>query len=91
MRGEVCAPLNNVGLSTHRCIGCRDEGCKTSPSWWRRRKHLLAQANDAPAPTERWAPHIEKPFIEKIKADAETEHVTVTEVINRIIRSYYGK
>jgi Homeodomain-like domain len=23
-------------------------------AWWRRRKHLLAKANDAPAPTERW-------------------------------------
>jgi hypothetical protein len=56
-------------------------------AWWRRRKHLLAQANDAPAPTERWTLHIERPFIARIKAEAE--HVTVTEVINRIIRHYY--
>jgi hypothetical protein len=59
-------------------------------AWWRRRKHLLAKANESPAPTERWTLHIEKPFIEKIKAEAESEHVTVTEVINRIIRHYYG-
>jgi hypothetical protein len=58
-------------------------------AWWRRRKHLLAQANDAPAPTERWTLHIERPFIARIKAEAEAEHVTVTEVINRIIRHYY--
>jgi hypothetical protein len=58
-------------------------------AWWRRRKHLLAQANDAPTPTERWTLHIEKPFIARIKAEAEAEHVTVTEVINRIIRHYY--
>jgi hypothetical protein len=58
-------------------------------AWWRRRKHLLAQANDAPAPTERWTLHIERPFITRIKAEAETEHVTVTEIINRIIRHYY--
>jgi hypothetical protein len=58
--------------------------------WWRRRKHLLGQANEAPAPTERWTLHIEKPFIERVKAEAEAEHVTVTEVINRIIRHYYG-
>ena len=58
-------------------------------AWWRRRKHLLAQANDAPAPTERWTLHIEKPFIARVKAEAEAEHVTVTEVINRIIRHYY--
>ena len=55
-------------------------------AWWRKRKHLLSTANTAPAPTERWTLHIEKPFIEKIKAEAEAEHVTVTEVINRIIR-----
>jgi hypothetical protein len=58
--------------------------------WWRRRKHLLTKANESPAPTERWTLHIEKPFIEKIKAEAEAEHVTVTEVINRIIRHYYA-
>ena len=59
-------------------------------AWWRRRKHLLSAANESPAPTERWTLHIEKPFIEKIKAEAEAEHVTVTEVINRIIRHYYA-
>jgi hypothetical protein len=58
-------------------------------AWWRRRKHLLTQANAAPAPTERWTLHIEKPFIARIKGEAEAEHVTVTEVINRIIRHYY--
>jgi Ribbon-helix-helix protein, copG family len=42
-----------------------------------------------PAPTERWTLHIERPFIARIKAEAEAEHVTVTEVINRIIRHYY--
>jgi hypothetical protein len=59
-------------------------------AWWRKRKHLLSKANEAPAPTERWTLHIEKPFIEKIKAEAEAEHVTVTEIINRIIRHYYA-
>jgi hypothetical protein len=59
-------------------------------AWWRRRKHLLSKANESPAPTERWTLHIEKPFIEKIKAEAEAEHVTVTEIINRIIRHYYA-
>jgi len=59
-------------------------------AWWRKRKHLLTKANESPAPTERWTLHIEKPFIEKIKAEAESEHVTVTEVINRIIRHYYA-
>jgi hypothetical protein len=59
-------------------------------AWWRKRKHLLTKANESPAPTERWTLHIEKLFIEKIKAEAESEHVTVTEVINRIIRHYYA-
>jgi hypothetical protein len=59
-------------------------------AWWRKRKHLLSIANESPAPTERWTLHIEKPFIERIKAEAEAEHVTVTEIINRIIRNYYA-
>jgi hypothetical protein len=59
-------------------------------AWWRKRKHLLDAANEAPAATERWTLHVEKPFIEKIKAEAEAEHVTVTEIINRIIRHYYA-
>jgi hypothetical protein len=56
--------------------------------WWRRRTHLLAHANDAPAPTERWTLHIERPFTARMKAEAEAEHVTVTEIINRMIRHY---
>jgi hypothetical protein len=59
-------------------------------AWWRKRRHLLSTANKSPSPTERWTLHIEKPFIEKIKAEAEAEHVTVTEIINRIIRHYYA-
>ena len=59
-------------------------------AWWRKRKHLLSARNESPAPTERWTLHIEKPFIEKIKAEAEAEYVTVTEIINRIIRHYYA-
>ena len=59
-------------------------------AWWRKRKHLLSTVNESPAPTERRTLHIEKPFIEKIKGEAEAEHVTVTEVINRIIRHYYA-
>jgi hypothetical protein len=59
-------------------------------TWWRRRKHLLSLANETPADTERWTLHIETPFIAKIKAEAEAEHVTVTEMINRIIRHYYA-
>ena len=58
-------------------------------AWWRKRKHLLGQANEAPADTDRWTLHVERPFIAKIKAEAEAEHVTVTEMINRIIRHYY--
>jgi hypothetical protein len=58
-------------------------------AWCRRRKHLLTQANDVPAAMERWTLHIERPFIACIKAEAEAEHVTVTKVINRIIRHYY--
>jgi hypothetical protein len=30
-------------------------------------------------------------FIARIKAEAEAEHVTVTEVINRTIHYYYGQ
>ena len=59
-------------------------------AWWRQRKHLLSLAAEAPAPTERWTLYIEKPFIVRIKAEAEAEHVKVTEVINRIIRHYYA-
>jgi hypothetical protein len=59
-------------------------------AWWRRRKHLLGQANEAPAETERWTLHIERPFIERIKHEAESEHITHTELINRIIRFYYA-
>jgi hypothetical protein len=39
---------------------------------------------------EGWTVPVERPFIERIKAEAEANHVTVTEVMNRIIRHYYA-
>lgn len=60
-------------------------------AWWRRRQHLLAASQEAPADTERWTLHVEKPFIQRVKAEADAEHVTVTELINRIIRHYYQR
>jgi len=46
---------------------------------------------DAPTPTKRWTLHIEKLSIARMKSKAKAEHVTVTEVINRIIRHYYKR
>jgi hypothetical protein len=59
-------------------------------AWWHLRKLLLILANEIRAATERWTVHMEKPFIERIKADADAEHVTVTEMMSRIVRHYYA-
>jgi hypothetical protein len=50
-----------------------------------------AQAPADPCPRgasapERWTVYVERPFIERIKGETKSEHVTVTEFTNRMIR-----
>jgi hypothetical protein len=59
-------------------------------TWWRDRKLKLIQAS-TPRDTQRQTYHVERRYIELIKHEAETEGVSITEVVNRALRMYFER
>jgi hypothetical protein len=58
--------------------------------WWRDRKLKVIQAS-TPRDTQRQTYHVERRYIELIKHEAETEGVSITEVVNRALRMYFDR
>jgi transcriptional regulator with XRE-family HTH domain len=58
--------------------------------WWRDRKLKVVQAS-TPRDTQRQTYHVERRYIELIKYEAETEGISITEVVNRALRTYFDK
>ena len=59
-------------------------------TWWRDRKLKVVQAS-TPRDTQRQTYHVERRYIELIKHEAETEGVSITEVVNRALRMYFER
>jgi hypothetical protein len=59
-------------------------------TWWRDRKLKAVQAS-TPRDTQRQTYHVERRYIELIKYEAETEGVSITEVVNRALRAYFER
>jgi hypothetical protein len=59
-------------------------------TWWRDRKLKVIQAS-TPRDTQRQTYHVERRYIELIKHEAETEGVSITEVVNRALRMYFER
>jgi hypothetical protein len=58
--------------------------------WWRERKWQRVYAS-TPRETLRQTYHVEKQYIQLIHREAEAEGVSITEVVNRALRSYFEK
>jgi hypothetical protein len=58
-------------------------------AWWRERKMQRVYAS-TPRETQRQTYHVEKEFIRLIHREAEAEAVSITEVVNRAFRVYFG-
>jgi transcriptional regulator with XRE-family HTH domain len=58
--------------------------------WWRERK-LQRVYESTPRETARQTYHVEKRYIRLIHHEAETEGVSITDVINRAFRAYFDK
>jgi hypothetical protein len=57
-------------------------------TWWRDRKLKVVKAR-TPRDLQRQTYHVERRYIELIKHEAETEGVSITEVVNRALRGYF--
>ena len=58
-------------------------------TWWEHRKVTLAQSNDASRDTERTTFHVEKRWIEAIRRQADIDHLTITQVVNRAFEAFF--
>jgi transcriptional regulator with XRE-family HTH domain len=56
--------------------------------WWRERKARVVNQG-IPRDTTRATYHVERRFVELIRHEAETEDVSITEVVNRALRAYF--
>lgn len=60
-------------------------------AWWEDRKTTLAKASDASQETERVTFHVEKRWIEAIRRQADLDHLTITQVVNRAFEVFFTK
>jgi hypothetical protein len=58
--------------------------------WWRERKARIVNQG-TPRDTIRQTYHVERRFVELIRYEAETEGVSITEVVNRVFKMYFEK
>jgi hypothetical protein len=58
-------------------------------TWWQERKATLLQAHDASRETERTTFHVERRWVEAIRRQADLDHLTITQVVNKAFRRYF--
>jgi hypothetical protein len=58
--------------------------------WWRGRKLKIVNQG-TPRDITRQTYHVERRFVELIRYEAETEGVSITEVVNRVFKMYFEK
>ena len=57
--------------------------------WWEERKALLEKASDASQDTERTTFHVERRWVEAIRRQADLDHLTITQVVNRAFQTFF--
>jgi len=58
-------------------------------TWWQARKATLAHAVDTTQETERITFHVERRWIEAIRRQADLDHLTITQVVNRAFQTFF--
>jgi hypothetical protein len=58
-------------------------------AWWEDRKVTLAKSSDASQETDRATFHVEKRWIEAIRRQADLDHLTITQLVNRAFQSFF--
>lgn len=58
-------------------------------AWWEDRKATIAKIANATQETERTTFHVEKRWIEAIRRQADIDHLTITQVVNRAFATFF--
>jgi DNA-binding transcriptional regulator YiaG len=57
--------------------------------WWQRRQETRAAATEGERQTERVTFHVEKRWIEAIRRQADLDHATITQIVNRAFQAFF--
>ena len=57
--------------------------------WWQRRQETLAAAAEGDRQTERVTFHVEKRWIDAIRRQADLDHATITQIVNRAFQAFF--
>jgi Winged helix-turn-helix DNA-binding len=57
--------------------------------WWQRRQATLAAAAEGERQTERVTFHVEKRWIDAIRRQADLDHATITQIVNRAFQAFF--
>jgi Winged helix-turn-helix DNA-binding len=57
--------------------------------WWQRRQETLAAAAEGERQTERVTFHVEKRWIDAIRRQADRDHATMTQMVNRAFQAFF--
>jgi Winged helix-turn-helix DNA-binding len=57
--------------------------------WWQRRQETLAAAAEGERQTERVTFHVEKRWIDAIRRQADLDHATITQIVNRAFQAFF--
>jgi hypothetical protein len=58
-------------------------------TWWQERKATLRQAREASRKTARTTFHVERRWVEAIRRQADLDHLTITQVVNRAFETCF--
>ena len=57
--------------------------------WWQRRQETRAAAAEGDRQTERVTFHVEKRWIDAIRRQADLDHATLTQIVNRAFQAFF--
>jgi hypothetical protein len=57
--------------------------------WWQRRQETRATAAEGDRQTERVTFHVEKRWIAAIRRQADLDHATITQIVNRAFQAFF--
>ena len=101
-KSTLTARIKALGLTRKRAIANSTPDVPMGPltqpqiaalpellDWWQRRQDTLAAAAEGERQTERVTFHIEKRWIDAIRRQADLDHATITQIVNRAFQAFF--
>jgi hypothetical protein len=101
-KSTLNARIKALGLTRKRALANSPSDGPTGPltppqiaalpellDWWQRRQETRAAAVEGNRQTERVTFHVEKRWIDAIRRQADLDHATITQIVNRALQAFF--